>query len=64
MKLIYDKDADAVVVRFADSKIVESDKVSQGLIVDYDADGRIVSIEMLDAGRRLAPQALADIKAA
>lgn len=29
--------------------MVESDELRQGLIVDYGHDGRIVSIELLDA---------------
>jgi uncharacterized protein YuzE len=54
MKTLYDPDGDALYLRFAESNIVESEEVSEGLIVDYDADGRIVAIELLDASKHLA----------
>jgi len=64
MKATYDRDADALYVRFSDSKIMESEEVRPGLVIDFDAEGRIVSIEMLDARTQLAPEALAEIKIA
>lgn len=53
MKTTYDPDADALYVRFADAAIVESEEVSEGVVLDLDADGRIVAIEVLDARRHL-----------
>ena len=64
MKTTYDRDADAFYVRFSNSQIIESEEVRPGLILDFDAEGRIVSIELLDARKQLAPEALADIKVA
>jgi uncharacterized protein YuzE len=54
MKTIYDPDADALYVRFADAAVVESEEVSEGVVLDYDAEGRIVAIEVLEARRHLA----------
>ena len=54
MKTIYDPDADALYVRFADAAVVESEEVSEGVALDYDAEGRIVAIEVLEARRHLA----------
>ncbi|HJW78758.1 MAG TPA: DUF2283 domain-containing protein [Beijerinckiaceae bacterium] len=64
MKLAYDAEADALFVRFADDKIIESEEVRPGLILDFDADGRIVAIEVLDVREQLAPQAVADLSVA
>jgi uncharacterized protein YuzE len=62
MKTLYDAKADALYVRFADASIVESEEVAAGVVLDFDAEGRIVAIELLDAskhvsaGARLAPR--------
>lgn len=54
MKTTYDPEADALYVRFAEAAIVESEEVSDGVVLDFDAEGRIVAIEVLDARRHLA----------
>jgi uncharacterized protein YuzE len=64
MKLEYDADANAVYVRFSTDKIVESEEAQPGVIFDFDATGRIVGFELLDASAKLAPAALADMTAA
>jgi uncharacterized protein YuzE len=64
MKLDYDAEADALYVRFAADKIVESEEVRPGVIFDFDENGRIVAIELLDAREKLAPAAILDLRAA
>ena len=54
MKTIYDPEADALYVRFADTPVIESEEVRPGLVLDYDAQGRIVAVEILDASEHLA----------
>jgi uncharacterized protein YuzE len=54
MKTRYDTDADALYVRFSEAEIVEREEVSNGAILDFDAEGRIVAIEVLDASKHLA----------
>ena len=53
MKTIYDAETDALYVRFADSPIVESEEVADGVVLDFDAEGRIVAFELLDARKHL-----------
>ena len=54
MKVTYDLKTDTVVLLLRDgAEVAESDEVGPGLIHDYDADGNVVSIEILDASRRL-----------
>jgi uncharacterized protein YuzE len=54
MRTSYDREADALYVRFADASIVESEEVADGVVLDLDADGRIVAIELLDASKHIA----------
>ncbi|MET0744345.1 MAG: DUF2283 domain-containing protein [Microvirga sp.] len=65
MKTRYDSEADALYVRFADSQVVESEEVSPGIVLDFDADGKIVAIEFLGAATQIAAAAdLAHLKIA
>jgi len=54
MKTLYDSEADALYVRFSDTAIVESEEVAEGVVLDFDVEGRIVAIEVLDASKHLA----------
>lgn len=48
MKTHYDPKVDALYVRFSEAKIVESEEVKPGVVFDYDGDGKIVAMEILD----------------
>lgn len=56
----YDAQANAAYIRFSDLKMLESEEVSPGVVFDYDAEGRLVAIELLDAKARLPPELLAE----
>ena len=45
----YDGQSDTLRIRLSDAQIEESDELQPGLIVDYDAAGNVVGIELLDA---------------
>lgn len=52
MKIEYDPKHDLLNIEFlSEESIVESVELD-GIIVDYAKDGRIVAIEVLDAGKR------------
>ena len=53
MKVTYDRETHSLSVIFADSPVVESDEDKPGTILDYDALGNLVSIEILDASRKV-----------
>ncbi len=57
MKSRYDAETDALYVRFADVPVVESEEIRPGLILDFDADGRIVAVEILDASEHISSDA-------
>jgi uncharacterized protein YuzE len=48
-----DEADDALYIRFEETPIVESEEVSPGVVLDYDARGRVIGIEMLNARMRL-----------
>ena len=54
MKVTYDTHTDSLTIILSDASVVESDESKPGIILDYDADGSIVSLEILDASRRVA----------
>ncbi len=53
MQVIYDSDTDTLTIILAQTPVVESDEDRQGVILDYDAAGNLVSIEILDASQRV-----------
>jgi len=53
MKVIDDLDTDSLTIIFAETPIAESDEDKPGVVLDYDADGNLVSLEILDASRRV-----------
>ncbi|MDE0025003.1 MAG: DUF2283 domain-containing protein [Spirochaetaceae bacterium] len=54
MKASYDVKTDSLtVILKEDATIVESDEDKPGVILDYDEYGDLVSLEILDASRRV-----------
>jgi uncharacterized protein YuzE len=52
MKIEYDRRADAMYIRLRAGTVVESDEVRPGVVLDFDADGKVLGIEMLDVSER------------
>ena len=52
MKLHVDKQADALYLRLDDSKIIESEEVAPGVVLDYNEQNEVVGIEMLYLSKR------------
>jgi len=54
VKVIYDTETDTLSIIFrADARIAESDEDKPGVILDYDEQGNLVSLEILDASKRI-----------
>ena len=52
MKVTYDVEVDILRIIFTSVAIEESDADRPGVIIDYDKDGQIVGMEILDASKR------------
>ncbi|NIL98820.1 MAG: DUF2283 domain-containing protein [Planctomycetales bacterium] len=58
MKLTIDRQADALYLDLDDSPAAESEEISPGLILDYNAEGKVVGIEMLNLSERVSAEKL------
>jgi uncharacterized protein YuzE len=58
MKLTVDREADALYLDLDESPAAESEEISPGVILDYNAAGKVVGIEMLYLSKRVATEKL------
>jgi uncharacterized protein YuzE len=53
MKVRFDENADALYLRLDDSRIVESEEVQPGIVLDFDERNQVVGIEILRVKERV-----------
>jgi uncharacterized protein YuzE len=53
MKVTYDPEVDVLRILFSSAPIEESDEDKPGVIIDYDKDGNVVGLEVLNASQRI-----------
>ena len=59
MKVTYDPEVDVLRIIFSSSPVEESDQEKPGIILDYDKDGNIIGLEILNASKRMeSPQTM------
>ncbi len=51
MKITYDPEVDVLYIQFLDTSVT-TEHVAEGIAIDYDREGRIAGIEILDATKR------------
>ncbi|MEK7795429.1 MAG: DUF2283 domain-containing protein [Candidatus Hydrogenedentota bacterium] len=53
MKVVYDAEVDVLRITLRDAPIEESDEDKPGVILDYDKDGNLIGLEVLNASERV-----------
>lgn len=53
MKINYDQATDSLYIHLSDRTSVDSDEVQNGVVLDYDANGALVGIDLQHASERV-----------
>lgn len=53
MKAKYDIEVDVLRINWSEAEIEESDSISPGVILDYDSEGNVIGIEILNASKKI-----------
>ena len=53
MRMRYDEQADALYLRLDESKIVESEEIQPGIVLDFNASNQVVGVEILRVKERV-----------
>ena len=61
MKIVYDPETDIMDIKFSEGKYDVSEEVREGIIVDFSKDGKIISIEILDASKKMPKEDIQNI---
>lgn len=56
MTLSYHADTDSLYIELCDRPSVDSREISEGVVLDYDAEGRLVGIDVDNAGNKVELQ--------
>jgi len=51
MQIKYSPDADVLIIKLRDEKVVDSVDIVEGIIAHLDENGKVVEIEILDASK-------------
>jgi len=62
MKIIVDKETDTLYFRLDEKKIVESEEVRSGVILDFDENESIVGVEFLNISTRATQEELSNMQ--
>ena len=62
MRLKVDRESDALYFRLDETRIVESEEIRPGVILDFDSEGRVVGVEFLRVSSRVGPEELSSLQ--
>ena len=52
MRFDYDPEVDALYIRLNETEIIESEEVQPGIILDFDSNGKVAGVEVLNVSKR------------
>ena len=58
MKLNYYPETDSLYINLSEQPSIESQEISEGILLDYDADGRLVGIDIDNASNKVEMEKL------
>ncbi len=61
MEICYDKEADAIYIEFQKGKFARNRRVGDRTVIDLDAKGNVLGIEILDVSKRIPAESLSEI---
>lgn len=64
MNVTYDPRTDTLSIVLAPTEVAESDEDKPGVILDYDAAGKLVGLEILDASKSVPELTTVNLKVA
>ncbi len=62
MEITYDKDADAMYIRFSHAEFAKNKKIDNQTIIDIDEHNQIIGIEILGVSKRIPRDFLRSVK--
>ena len=62
MRIRVDKENDSLYLRLDESRIVESEEVQPGIILDFDTNYQVVGVEFLRISSRASKEELSSIQ--
>jgi uncharacterized protein YuzE len=61
VRIEYSKQVDALYIHLREAQVAESRDVEEGVTLDFDAEGHIVGLEILDASERMGLSSLVNV---
>jgi uncharacterized protein YuzE len=61
MRIKIDKESDALYFRLDESRIVDSEEIRPGVILDYDENDTVVGVEFLNISKRASTEEISSL---
>ena len=62
MRVKVDKSSDTLYFRLDEARVVESEEIKPGVILDYDKEDNVVGVEFLNVSKRASVEELATMQ--
>ena len=62
MKVVLDKETDTLYFRLDEARVVESEEVKAGVILDYDENESVIGVEFLNVSKRATKEELSTMQ--